>query len=149
MRQLILSTAAAFCREILLSDHTADIFFCLMPGGHDLMSAAKASQAKISTGTKYQPPFFSAGVFFFHYKYILKPNIHKFSPYFRAYLLVFDGFPVAFRRLLQLVFTVFIVLCTHQLIGQILLIDPVTREAVRILISLLTLHGVGICMNVL
>ena len=41
--------------------HSADIFFRLVPGSHQLVAAAKAPQAKVRTGAQNQPALFSAG----------------------------------------------------------------------------------------
>jgi hypothetical protein len=63
---------------ILLPDDLADVFFRLEPGCHDLMAAAKTSQAKIRPGSQHKPSLFTAWVFFFHNEHIIKPDIHGY-----------------------------------------------------------------------
>ena len=60
-----------------------------------------------------------------------------------------DALPIGARRLLGLVVTVFIIVLSLQLIGQVLLLHPMTRVAVRILVALLTLEARAVGMDVL
>jgi hypothetical protein len=61
---------------IFLSDDLPDVFLCLEPCGHDLMTAPKAPQAKIRTGSQNLPAFIATGMLLFHNKHIIEPNIH-------------------------------------------------------------------------
>ena len=104
--------------------HALDILLSLMPGGHDLMTTAHAAQAKICTGTQAQPALFAAGVGLFHGDDVADANVHSGSS--------FDLIPIDLGGLLQLVGPVFVVAGILNVVGQVLLADPVVRVVVGI-----------------
>ena len=121
--------------------HCAYIFLCLLPGDHQLVATAQAVQAKIRTGAKHLPTLFSAGMGFLHGKNVIYTDVHRHFLSARSFPL--DRFPILLCRLLQLVGAVFIIMSTNQLIGQILLLDPMVGKIMGIQISLLPFHGIG------
>ena len=118
-----------------------DHFLELRARAHDLAPAAKAAQLEIRADAQHLPAFLAAGVLFFHRQNVADLNIHRSLP--------LDALPVGTRRLLGLVVTVFIIVLSLQLIGQVLLLHPMTRVAVRILVALLTLEARAVGMDVL
>ena len=60
-----------------------------------------------------------------------------------------DGIPILFRCLFQLVGTVFIILGSHQVIRQVLLLNPVVGVVVGIQVTLIPLHRIRVGMHIL
>lgn len=65
--------------------HALDIFFGLMPRGHDLMAAAQASESEVSTCSQAEPFFLAAGVGLFHGDDVSDADVHgQFPPLIRS-----------------------------------------------------------------
>ena len=74
--QLTLGRTGALSFHRICVFHALDVLLSLVPGSHDLVTAAHASETEICAGAQAEPAFFTAGVGLFHGNDVSDPDIH-------------------------------------------------------------------------
>ena len=119
--------------RLILALNRPNIPLELVPCAHDLVTAAETAELKVHSRAQNQPTLFAAGMDFFHRKNVANFYIHAKPSLF------LDIVPIGFRRQLGFVVAVIVIPRVFELIRQVLLLNPVVWEAMRVFIILLAL----------
>ena len=118
-----------------------DVVLGLAPREHHLVPAALAAQTEVRPGAQDAPAGAAAGMWLLHDQNVVQPDVHGSLP--------LDLVPVALGGLLDLVVAIVVILRVLDKVGQVLLLHPVVRIAVRIEVALLALLPGAVGVDVL